>query len=82
MRPEGKARERARDVFVAAFPQKESDEYWPGNSYFLVRPRWLRFSSYYRPRWMEEYVLGTPDEKPQTLCARLKARFQAGHRSG
>ncbi len=43
--------------FFAAFPGKAADEYWPGNRYFLVRPCWLRFSSYYRPRFSEEYRL-------------------------
>lgn len=57
MRPDGRERETARDAFIAAFPEKAADENWPGNSYFLVRPQWLRFSSYYRPRTIAEYVL-------------------------
>jgi hypothetical protein len=54
-RPEGRKQQLARDTFVAAFPRKAPDEYWPGNRYFLVHPCWLRFSSYYQPRFTEEY---------------------------
>jgi len=75
-RPDGPQRQRARDAFVGAFPRKENDEFWPGNSYFLIKPQWLRFSSYYRPRHIEEYQVTKP-VLPQTgLCARLKARLQ------
>ena len=70
-RPDGRRHEMARDIFVAAFPRKAPDEYWPGNRYFLVRPCWLRFSSYYRPRFTEEYRLS--DRRPPALgwCKRL-----------
>jgi hypothetical protein len=56
-RPEGRRQEAARDAFIAAFPAKSPDEHWPGNNYFIVAPCWLRFSSYYRPRFVEEYRL-------------------------
>jgi len=55
--PVGKRLELARETFIAAFPSKASDEHWPGNNYFLITPCWLRFSSYYRPRFVEEYRL-------------------------
>jgi hypothetical protein len=55
---EGAAKEAARDIYLAAFPQKSSHEGWPGNFYFRVRPLWIRFSSYYQPRHVEEYQLG------------------------
>lgn len=71
-RPQGQARERLRDGFVAAFPAKAADEYWPGNHYFLVTPVWLRFSSYYRPRRVEEYRFA-PEAAPHPgLLARLR----------
>ena len=57
MRPEDSRRELARDTFVSAFPRKAPDEFWPGNDYFLVQPCWLRFSSYYQPRFSTEYRL-------------------------
>jgi hypothetical protein len=74
-RPDGQQRQRARDVFVGAFPRKENDEFWPGNTYFLVTPHWLRFSSYYRPRFVEEYQFVLPEMHPPGLCARLKGRL-------
>lgn len=67
-RPEGPAREQARDAFLAAFPEKAADENWPGNSYFRVRPQWLRFSSYYRPRSIAEYEL---EERKPVVPSRL-----------
>ncbi|HJR57248.1 MAG TPA: pyridoxamine 5'-phosphate oxidase family protein [Rhizomicrobium sp.] len=73
-RPEGRGRELARDTFVAAFPRKAPDEFWPGNAYFLVRPCWLRFSSYYQPRFTEEYFLEerrAPDTGWRGRLARL-----------
>jgi len=61
----GPAKAAARDIFLAAFPQKVSHESWPGNFYFRVRPLWIRFSSYYQPRRVEEYRLGAlPAARP------------------
>ena len=60
IRPEGDRRDQARDIFLAAFPAKASDQHWPGNAYFRVCPHWLRFSSYYRPRVIEEYRMSVP----------------------
>jgi hypothetical protein len=56
-RPQGRAQEEAQADFIAAFPAKAPDRAWPGNWYFVVTPCWLRFSSYYRPRFIEEYRL-------------------------
>jgi hypothetical protein len=80
-RPEGRQRELARDTFVAAFPRKAPDEFWPGNAYFLVRPCWLRFSSYYQPRFTEEYLLEQrrpPDTGWRSRLGRLVAGNPAG----
>jgi hypothetical protein len=46
--------ERIKDVFFAAHPDLRAHEQWPGLTYFRVKPRWIRFSSYYRPRLVEE----------------------------
>jgi len=54
---EGRRLEEARSAFLATFPAKTADEHWPGNNYYVVTPCWLRFSSYYRPRFIEEYQL-------------------------
>ncbi|HEX2761702.1 MAG TPA: pyridoxamine 5'-phosphate oxidase family protein [Rhizomicrobium sp.] len=71
-RPDGRRLEQARDIFVAAFPRKAPDEFWPGNGYFLVRPCWLRFSSYYQPRFSEEYRLAP---RPAPAAAGWRARL-------
>jgi hypothetical protein len=78
--PEDGGRELARDVFVAAFPRKAPDEFWPGNAYFLVRPCWLRFSSYYRPRFTEEYRLAARHAPATGWRGRL-GRLVAGNRT-
>lgn len=54
-RPEGHALERVRTCYLSRFPEKASHQYWPGNMYFRVRPSWIRLSSYYSPRKIEEY---------------------------
>ncbi len=71
-RPEGSMRDRVRGAFVAAFPDKAADAYWPGNSYVLVTPRWLRFSSYYRPRRVEEYRIGAQPAPQAGLLTRWR----------
>ena len=55
--PDGRRLEVARNAFIGTFPLKTPDEHWPGNNYYVVAPCWLRFSSYYRPRFIEEYRL-------------------------
>lgn len=55
----------AREAFLAAFPEKASHQFWPGNDYFRVRPRWIRFSSYYNPRSVAEYSFPLAEPKPR-----------------
>lgn len=52
---EGTALDRFRSEYITCFPDKDSHQYWPGNSYFRVRPLWIRFSDYDPPRRIEEY---------------------------
>ena len=54
-RPQGAEFDRIKAFFLSVFPQKTSDEFWPGNDYFRVRPRWIRFSDYNIPRKIEEF---------------------------
>lgn len=58
--PEGRALAEARKLYVAAFPEKISHLNWPGNHHFRARPVWIRFSSYYSPRTVEEYRFAAP----------------------
>jgi len=40
--------------YFAAFPDGPEREAWPGIVYFVVRPRWLRYSDF-RQRLIEEF---------------------------
>ncbi len=53
--PEGEERERLIKAYLETFPDGEARQEWPGITYFRVRPRWIRFSSYYRPRAITEF---------------------------
>ena len=53
--PQGSELARLRDFYLSVFPQKASHPSWPGNHYFRVRPRWMRFSNYHMPRSVEEF---------------------------
>lgn len=45
-------------VYFAAFPDGVERQNWPGMTYFLVRPRWLRYSDYgQRPPCIREFEL-------------------------
>jgi predicted pyridoxine 5'-phosphate oxidase superfamily flavin-nucleotide-binding protein len=52
--PDGEALEQLKKIYFAAVPDGEARQDWPGLTYFRVRPRWVRFSSYYRPRRVDE----------------------------
>lgn len=53
--PEGREYERLKAFYISVFPQRTSHEYWPGNDYYRVRPRWARLSNYNSPRKVEEF---------------------------
>jgi len=53
--PAGEERERLLKIYLEAFPDGVARQEWPGITYFRVRPRWIRFSSYYRPRAITEF---------------------------
>lgn len=53
--PRGAERERLVKLYLETFPDGEARQEWPGITYFRVRPRWIRFSSYYRPRSITEF---------------------------
>ena len=52
--PAGDELERLKQIYFATFPDGKARQDWPGLTYFRVRPRWIRFSSYYRPRRVDE----------------------------
>jgi general stress protein 26 len=61
--PTGSERDSLTDVFFKTWPDLRNHQGWPGLTYFRVRPQWIRFSSYYRPRKVEEvtFELGASD---------------------
>lgn len=74
--PLGREQERIVGHFFSAFPDKLSHRHWPGNHYFRVRPRWIRYSDYNSPRLVEEHHFPpAPDETcatPSSAFAGLK----------
>jgi len=52
--PEGEELERLKAVYFETFPEGRARQDWPGLTYFRVKPRWVRFSNYFRPRRIEE----------------------------
>lgn len=53
--PEDGDLERLKKTYFEAFPENIAHQEWPGIAFFRVRPRWIRHSSYYRPRAVEEF---------------------------
>jgi uncharacterized protein YhbP (UPF0306 family) len=53
--PKGGELERLQAVYFKAFPEHASHREWPGITWFRVKPRWIRHSSYYRPRSITEF---------------------------
>jgi uncharacterized protein YhbP (UPF0306 family) len=53
--PEGEERKQLLKIYFETFPDAVAHREWPGIAYFRVKPRWIRFSSYYRPRSIAEF---------------------------
>lgn len=55
--PVGEELERYKRVYFAKWPDGASRQSWPGLVYFVVRPRWIRYSDFsQRPPLIEEHV--------------------------
>jgi hypothetical protein len=55
--PEGEELTRYKNVYFSAWPDGVSRQSWSGLVYFVVRPRWIRFSDFdQRPPRIEEMV--------------------------
>jgi len=53
--PTGAALARYQQVYFAAWPECREHLSWPGIAYFVVKPRWIRFSDFdRRPPLIEE----------------------------
>jgi hypothetical protein len=44
--PLGDELRRAKEIYFTAWPDGRERELWPGIAYFLVRPKWLRYSDF------------------------------------
>jgi hypothetical protein len=57
--PVGEELARYKEVYFARWPDGPARQSWPGLVYFVVRPRWVRFSDFeQQPAVIEEFVLG------------------------
>lgn len=74
--PAGAELERIKAFYQSVFPQKTSHEFWPGNDYFRVRPRWIRLSNYNIPRKIEEFDFPTIESQYPALQQGWWHRFR------
>jgi hypothetical protein len=51
--PEGAELARAKEIYFAAWPSGVERQQWPGIAYFLIRPKWLRYSDFDSRRFEE-----------------------------
>lgn len=69
--PSGAELERLLPTYFDAHPEGHSREAWPGLTYFRIRPRWLRYSTYYRPRTIAELTIEPEtDHRPKRPALR------------
>jgi len=55
MEPQGDELGRYQQAYFAVWPECRAHLSWPGVAYFVVRPRWIRFSDFERnPPLIEE----------------------------
>ncbi|HVP85051.1 MAG TPA: pyridoxamine 5'-phosphate oxidase family protein [Rhizomicrobium sp.] len=78
--PIGSERDTLLKIFFEAWPDLRAHQDWPGLTYFRVRPTWIRFSSYYRPRHVDEIVFEIEDapKQPTGLLAKMRSLFNPG----
>jgi hypothetical protein len=54
----GSELKRCQEVYFAAWPDGPARMSWPGMTYFVVRPRWIRYSDYDQsPPLIEEFTI-------------------------
>ena len=57
--PEGEELDRYKKIYFATWPDGPARQIWPGIAYFVVRPRWIRYSDFdQRPPVVEEQSFG------------------------
>jgi len=56
--PGGLELKRCQEVYFKAWPDGPERMSWPGIAYFVVRPRWIRYSDYdQRPPLIKEFTM-------------------------
>jgi pyridoxine/pyridoxamine 5'-phosphate oxidase len=56
---EGEELDRYKKIYFATWPDGPARQGWPGMVYFVVRPRWIRYSDFdQRPPMIEEQSFG------------------------
>jgi hypothetical protein len=56
--PKGAELERCQEAYFAIWPDGLARMSWPGIAYFVVRPKWIRYSDYdQNPPLVEEMLL-------------------------
>jgi Pyridoxamine 5'-phosphate oxidase len=56
--PAGSDLKRCQEVYFAAWPDGPARMSWPGIAYFVVRPRWIRYSDYDQsPPLIKEFTI-------------------------
>ncbi len=50
---EGEELARAKEIYFEAWPSGIERQQWPGIAYFLVRPKWIRYSDFDTSRFEE-----------------------------
>jgi pyridoxine/pyridoxamine 5'-phosphate oxidase len=57
--PTGAELKRCQEIYFTAWPDGPARMAWPGIAYFVVRPRWIRYSDFdQRPPVIEEMKFG------------------------
>jgi len=87
--PEGAALAHYQEVYFARWPECRSHLSWPDITYFVVRPRWIRYSDFdQNPVCIEEFtssqVVRVPDRSgktPQGLPAVLQLDVPSAHQT-
>ncbi len=58
---QGKELKRCQDVYFQAWPDCQTHLAWPGIVYFVVRPRWIRYSDFdQNPPLTQEFTFPNP----------------------
>ena len=66
--PTGAELERCQQAYFAVWPDGRAHLAWPGIAYFLVHPRWIRYSDYdQRPPLIEETTLDRSRPSPSPM---------------